>query len=116
MKALARILIATALSLASFSAWSQTPTCLSPLVVTNSADSGCGSLRNAIDFANTSTLASIPGPGACDLSFVTTPTITFVGTQIIKPQTPLPPLSCPRITIDGGGAPNTRPIGCVVFT
>lgn len=59
------------------------------LVVTTTADSGAGSLREAITTAN--------GNGEAD-------TITFapaLADQTIAPTTPLPPLAAPQITLDG---------------
>lgn len=63
-------------SYAETSEFNQNATIVTPLVVTNTNDAGAGSLRNAIDFANTqaspSTISfSIPGEGPHSISLLT---------------------------------------------
>ena len=69
--------------------------------VTTTADSGAGSLRQAITDANTN-------PGADTIQF----NIVGSGVQTITPATPLPPIT-EAVTIDGytqsGSSPNTLP-------
>ena len=71
--------------------------------VTTTADSGAGSLRKAIDDANTN-------PGADTIQF----NIVGSGVQTITPATPLPPIT-DAATIDGytqpGASANTNPVG-----
>jgi hypothetical protein len=106
--------VAAALMLASFAAWSQT-LCIAPLVVNNVADSGCGSLRNAIQFANSPAILTAGPTGACPIVTASGPTITFdtsAGPLVIKPATPLPALTCTYgVNIDGGGTANTATQG-----
>src|SRR4051812_34601341 len=101
-----RILVAVVIIAASSWAAAQTP-CPTPLTVNSNAESGCGSLRNAINQAN----------GAlCPISVGLPPTINFDPAQlplVIQPKTPLPPLTCSAgVTIDGfdpvNGQLNTR--------
>ena len=71
--------------------------------VTSTADSGAGSLRQAITDANTN-------PGADTIQF----NIVGSGVQTITPATSLPPIS-DAVTIDGytqpGSSANTKPVG-----
>jgi hypothetical protein len=70
--------------------------------VTSTADSGAGSLRKAIDDANTN-------PGADTIQF----NIVGSGVQTITPATSLPPIT-DAVTIDGytqsGASANTKPV------
>lgn len=68
-----------------------------PLVVTNTADSGPGSLRNAITTAN-----SQAGAGTIRFS------IPGTGVQTIRPLTPLPQIT-DSVTIDGYTQPGAAP-------
>lgn len=63
--------------------------------VMNGADSGPGSLRQAMMDASIN----------CGTS--PSPTINFAGPTLVKPLTPLPDVICNGTTIDGGGTPNT---------
>ena len=71
--------------------------------VTTNADSGAGSLRQAMTDANTN-------PGADTIQF----NIVGSGVQTITPATPLPPIT-EAVTIDGytqpGASANTQPVG-----
>jgi hypothetical protein len=71
--------------------------------VTSTADSGAGSLRQAITDANAN-------PGADTIQF----NIVGSGVQTITPATPLPPIT-EAVTIDGytqpGSSANTNPVG-----
>jgi len=72
-----------------------TLTVIDPLMVTTNADSGAGSLRDALATANGSCTAAleihfnIPGPGP----------------HTIQPATPLPPVTCSGLVIDGFSQP-----------
>ena len=80
-----------------------TPPVVSDLVVTNTNDSGPGSLRNAISYANAT-------PGLDTITF----SIPGSGVHTIQPLSALPEITDPVI-IDGytqpGAQPNTRAIG-----
>src|SRR5262245_28529925 len=71
--------------------------------VTSTADTGAGSLRQAITDANAN-------PGADTIQF----NIVGSGAQTITPATSLPPIT-EAVTIDGytqpGSSPNTNPVG-----
>jgi hypothetical protein len=78
-----------------------------PLVVTTTNDSGAGSLRAAILFANANPLANgVPNVISFD--------IPGAGVQVITPLTPLPEITAP-VTIDGytqtGATQNTLAVG-----
>lgn len=81
-------------------------TLLTPFIVTNTNDSGTGSLRQAILDAN----ASPPTTGTDLIEF----DIPGSGVQTISPASPLPEITVP-VTIDGytqsGASPNTNPAG-----
>lgn len=68
-----------------------------PLVVTNTNDSGGGSLRNAIQFANTQTTAST-------ISFA----ISGAGPHAITLASALPDITANGLTIDGTTQPGTQ--------
>ena len=76
-----------------------------PLIVTNVADSGPGSLRDAITFANAN----------CPATNVITFNIPGTGIQTIIPATALPALVCGNTVIDGytqpGAQPNSLAVG-----
>ncbi len=83
---------------------STTLTSVAPTVVTNTNDSGAGSLRDAINIAN--------GGGSC---LASSTSITFAiapgtGPFTIQPATQLPAIACPNTFIDGytqsGSSPN----------
>ena len=71
-----------------------------PTVVTNTNDSGSGSLREAINYVNA---ACVPG-------LTITFTIPGTGPHIIQPASELPAITCAQTTIDGysqsGSLPN----------
>ncbi len=69
----------------------------SPLIVTTTNDSGPGSLRAAILYANANT-----GTGAITFD------ISGTGVQTITPQSPLPAITVP-VTIDGYSQPGAAP-------
>ena len=73
-------------------------TAADPLVVTTTADSGSGSLRDAIDFANTNA-----GPDTISFD------IAGSGTHTISPLSALPDITSP-VTIDGTSQPGF--VGC----
>jgi hypothetical protein len=100
--------LAAMLALASTAALAQS----NPLLVFKSVDDGTiGTLRFAINYANSpSGCPTISGPPP------PVPTITFAADAngaalaaplVIKPSTPLPPLTCNSMTIDGGDTGNT---------
>jgi hypothetical protein len=78
-------------------------TVVAPLVVTTTADSGAGSLRDAITTAN----------GACQTGLAINFNIPGAGPHTIQPLTALPGISC-NVTLDGftqsGAQPNTQGI------
>lgn len=92
-----RLVIAAGLWLAAMSATAQ----VSPFVVTNTNDSGLGSLRAAILAVNSSCLSA-----------PTNPTVTFnipgTGPFRIQPLSPLPTIVCPS-SIDGYTQPLASP-------
>lgn len=96
---LSRFLVA-ALAIVGTSAIAQ----VNPLIVTKTVDDGTvGTLRNAITFAN---------GGGCPVSVGPSPTITFnipSGPFTIQPTSPLPPLTCGFMTIDGFSQPGSLP-------
>ena len=71
-------------------------TYINPLLVTNTADSGPGSLRAAITYANAN-------PGADTITF----DIPGTGVQTIAPQSPLPAITA-SVTIDGYSQPGAH--------
>ena len=81
-------------SFAETSEFNQNATIVTPLVVTNTADSGAGSLRNAIEFANSE-------PAEDNISF----NIPGSGVQLISLASALPALSDAGISIDGTNQP-----------
>jgi hypothetical protein len=91
--ALRRIAAATLIALAMSLFVAAPPARAASLVVTNTNDSGAGSLRQAILDANATA-------GADAISF----NIQASGVQTIAPATPLPPIT-DRVTIDGSTQP-----------
>jgi hypothetical protein len=65
--------------------------------VTNTADSGSGSLREAINSANASCTDNYP----CKIAFAV-PSPAIDGVQTIHPETPLPHLQGTNLVVDGG--------------
>ena len=65
------------------------------IVVTSTADSGAGSLRDAIDTAN----AGCAAP--CKIAFEIPPPVPASGWFTITPSTPLPAVAAHRVYIDG---------------
>lgn len=76
---------------------SATLTVVAPLVVTNTLDSGAGSLRDAIISANSSCAAGL----AIDFN------IAGAGPKTIAPATALPAITCAQLLIDGASQPSS---------
>lgn len=82
------------------------------IFVTSTNDSGSGSLRAAIEEANTSSCENVIGGDRCKIGF----RIAMNGAQwaTIRPETPLPALTKQGVVIDGGTQTllaDTNPLG-----
>jgi Right handed beta helix region len=82
----------TASTGSNFSSGPVTLTSVAPIVVTSTADSGAGSLRNAITQIN---------GGVCSAGAAITFAIPGAGVQTITPLSQLPALTCGPVMIDG---------------
>ncbi|HYK03507.1 MAG TPA: right-handed parallel beta-helix repeat-containing protein [Thermoanaerobaculia bacterium] len=82
------------------------------LRVVTVADSGPGSLRQAIVDANA--LCAADGQ-ACRISFAMLEPLPEAGWYTIRPRTPLPEVTAASIVIDGRTQPDTNPAGPEIF-
>lgn len=90
-------------------AWSDTLAVNATPLVTNTNDSGVGSLRDAINTVNAN--CSAGGPQRIEFN------VDVAGAVLIEPLSALPQVTCGNVTIDGYTqpltSPNLGPVGCV---